>query len=285
MTSERNVLITGASRGLGEAIAKEFWKSGASLALVARGGERLASLRETLLPTAAAGQQVHCFPADLSNASKAGAVLRAARARFERLDVLVNNAAIVGPIGKFWENDAAAWIETLQVNLLAPAELMRGAVPWMAERGGGVIINLSGGGATSPRPNFSAYATAKAALIRLSETIAVEAEPLGVRVHCVAPGAMNTEMLEVVLRAAQESVGGEYGKAVQQKAKGGADPGVAARLCVFLAGDAARGVTGRLFSAVWDPWEKMCEWAEELPGSDIYTLRRIVPEDRGKDWK
>ncbi|MFN0105237.1 MAG: SDR family NAD(P)-dependent oxidoreductase [Bryobacteraceae bacterium] len=282
MGSECNVLITGASRGLGEATAREFWNSGASLILTARHEERLDALREALLATAATGQRIHCIAADLSNAAGAEFVLRAARERVRRLDVLVNNAAVVGPIGKFWENEAAAWTETLQVNLLAPAELMRGAIPWMAAGGGGVIINLSGGGATSPRPNFSAYATAKAALVRLSETVAVEAEPLGVRVHCVAPGAMNTEMLEAVLRAAPES---EYGKALQQKENGGADPRVAARLCVFLAGDDAASVTGRLFSAVWDPWERMGEWAGELRGSDIYTLRRIVPEDRGKDWK
>ena len=274
LTSGRNVLITGASRGLGEAIAREFGKTGANLILVARSGERLAALAEELGAFAVA--------ADLSDPEAGAAVLRAARERVERLDVLVNNAAMVGPIGKFWENDAAAWRETLQVNLLAPAALMRGAIPWMGAGGGGVIVNLSGGGATAPRPNFSAYATAKAGLVRLSETLAVEAAELGVRIHCVAPGAMNTEMLEAVLRAAPEAAGGEYGKAVVPKEKGGDDPAVAARLIAFLASDEVRGVTGRLISAKWDPWETMGSWGAELAGTDIYTLRRIVPEERGK---
>ena len=115
LTSGRNVLITGASRGLGESIAREFGKTGANLILVARSGERLAALAEEL--------GASYFVADLADPAAGEAILRAARERVERLDVLVNNAAMVGPIGKFWENDAAAWQETLQVNLLAPAAL------------------------------------------------------------------------------------------------------------------------------------------------------------------
>lgn len=284
MSVERSVLITGASRGLGEAIAKEFWGAGASLLLAARSLNRLEALRDTLLPSAAPGQQIHCLPTDLAYPGAPAALLAEAHKRTGRLDVLINNAAIVGPIGRFWENEPDLWTQTLQTNLLAPAELMRSAIPWMAESGGGVIINISGGGATGPRPFFSAYATAKAGLVRLSETLAAEAQPLGVRIHCIAPGAMNTEMLEAVLRTSADAAGGEFEKARQQKEKGGTDPAVAARLCVYLTGDAVRSVTGRLFSAVWDPWASMEEWAEQLEKSDIYTLRRIVPEDRGKEW-
>lgn len=283
LTVERNVLITGASRGLGEAIAREFWRAGADLLLTSRSLPPLEKLRGELL--AERDGSIFVLAADLSHAESAGAVMREAAGRFACLDVLVNNAAIAGPIGKFWNNEADAWRETIQVNLLSPAELMRQAVPWMARDGGGVIVNLSGGGATSPRPNFSAYATAKAGLVRLSETLAVEAERLGVRVHCIAPGAMNTEMLEAVLRSSEEAAGAEFHKALQQKDRGGADPAVAAQLCVLLADERLRPVTGRLFSAVWDPWQKLPEFGGELFGTDIYTLRRIVPADRGKDWQ
>jgi NAD(P)-dependent dehydrogenase (short-subunit alcohol dehydrogenase family) len=204
------------------------------------------------------------------------------RQKWDHLDALINNAAITGPIGRAWENDWQAWQETIQVNLMAPVALSRLCIPWM--RPGGAIVNLSGGGATGPRPNFSAYGTAKAALVRFTETLAQEAADLGIRVNAIAPGAMNTEMLETVLRSGAQQAGPEYTRAVEQKQKGGQPPEKAAALAYFLASPAAVGITGRLVSAVWDPWMNLPAHADELRGSDIYTLRRITPEDRGKQW-
>src|SRR5437016_14472488 len=88
------------------------------------------------------------------------------------IDVLVNNAAIQGPIGPLLDNDPAEWAQTVAVNLTAPVMLCRACIPLMGKRSRSKIINLSGGGATGPRPNFSAYASAKAALVRFSETLA-----------------------------------------------------------------------------------------------------------------
>jgi 3-oxoacyl-[acyl-carrier protein] reductase len=155
----------------------------------------------------------------------------------------------------------------------------------MIEQGGGSIINLSGGGATGPRANFSAYATAKTGLVRFSETLAEELRPYNVRVNCIAPGAMNTAMLnEVVDRGADAAGQKEYAQAVKVKQSGGASMQRVAQLCLFLVSDAARGISGKLISAVWDPITSLPEHLDELSGSDIYTLRRIVPKDRGKTW-
>ena len=155
----------------------------------------------------------------------------------------------------------------------------------MVRQRAGSIINLSGGGAASPRPNFSAYAAAKAALVRFSETLALELAPFDVRVNAVAPGAMNTAMHRAVLDAGAELAGRrEHLLAVEQQRTGGAPPQRTADLCVFLASSAAEGISGRLISAVWDPWQTMGQRREELAASDVYTLRRIVPEDRGMAW-
>jgi 3-oxoacyl-[acyl-carrier protein] reductase len=154
----------------------------------------------------------------------------------------------------------------------------------MKAGGGGSIVNLSGGGATSPRPNFSAYATAKAALVRFSENLAREAAPLGVRVNCVAPGALNTDMLRDVLLAGRERAGPEYERALEREKKGGDPPEEAARLVAFLLSDESRAITGRLISAVWDPWRSLMEHEDELRESDLFTLRRIGLADRGKEW-
>ena len=280
----RNIIVTGASRGLGLDITRAMWGAGANLLLVARTKDQLLDLRTELVANAIIQQQVDIAVADLSRPDFVQGIMDKAHSMWDGIDLLVNNAGILGPIGPIWTNDWEEWQTTIRVNLLAPVELCRACVPIMLERGRGKIINLSGGGATGPRPNFTAYAVAKAGLVRFSESLAQGVRDKNIQVNCVAPGAMNTEMLQTVLRAGPERAGAtEYAQARRQVDEGGASPQRAADLCVFLASSASDGITGKLISAVWDPWESLSEHKDDLD-SDIYTLRRIVPKDRGKDW-
>ena len=279
----KHCLITGATRGLGAVLARVFWEAGASLILVARSAKALDCLTNGL--GSHPGQEAIPVAADLAAPDAIDRITRIMRARVSHLNVLINNAAIQGPIGPLWENDWSAWLSTLQVNLLSPVALCKDVAPLMVESGDGSIINLSGGGATGPRANFTAYATAKCGLVRFSETLAEELRPHGVRVNCIAPGAMNTAMLaEVVNRGTDAAGPKEYAQAVKAQREGGASMQRVAELCVFLASDAARGITGKLINAVWDPWALFPEHFDELNKTDIYTLRRIVPKDRGKTW-
>lgn len=281
----KNVLLTGATRGLGHAIAWAMWQAGANLLLTARSREALIALREKLLADKAQSGEVHICVADLEEGSAPGAILNEARRVWPRLDVLVNNAAILGPVGKSWETNWEEWKATLVVDLVNPVALCRLAVEWMKRTGGGAIVNISGGGATGPRPNFSAYATAKTGMLRFSEILAAEAAADEIRVNCIAPGSMNTALLQAVLEAGPDRVGAEYSKAEEQARNGGASPEVAAALCVYLASERARGITGKLISAIWDPWRELNNHVEDLRDSDIYTLRRIIPADRGRNWE
>ena len=154
----------------------------------------------------------------------------------------------------------------------------------MRRRGRGKIINVSGGGATGPRPDVSAYACAKTALIRLTETLAEELKDARVDVNAVSPGAMNTRMLEETLAAGPGGVRREYDAAVERSHKGGAPPEKAAELIAWLASAAGDGITGRTLSAVWDDWPKLTERRDELSKTDVFMLRRIVPKDRGLVW-
>jgi NAD(P)-dependent dehydrogenase (short-subunit alcohol dehydrogenase family) len=277
-------IITGASRGLGAQIARTMCAQGASLLLVSRSANDLAALAATLA-TPIGGQRVDYLTSDLGALDGPARVIDKARELWPRLDALVNNAAIIGPIGKAWETSWFEWNTTIRVNLLAPVELCRLAVSWMAGSGGS-IINISGGGATGPRPYFTAYGTAKAALVRFSETLAQETAGLRVRVNCIAPGAMNTEMTAAVLRAGPAAAGAkEFASARSQSEAGATTPEAAAELVAFLASEASAGITGRLISAVWDPWKTLPGRVAELEKSDIYTLRRIVPSDRGQNWE
>ncbi len=282
--TKRNIIVTGATRGLGLVITRAMWRAGANLLLVARTKDQLLNVQAELAANADVQQQVHFVVADLSRPDFVHGIMDKGDQIWDGIDVLVNNAGILGPIGPIWTNDWEEWQTTIRVNLFAPVELCRACLPRMLERGHGKIINLSGGGAAGPRSNFTAYAVAKAGLVRFSESLAQGVRDNNIQVNCIAPGAMNTEMLQSVLRAGPERAGPiEYAKARQQMDEGGASPQRAADLCVFLASPAGDGITGKLISAGWDPWESLSEHEGDLD-SDIYTLRRIVPKDRGKNW-
>ncbi len=283
----RTALVTGASRGLGRAIAEGLWSRGASLWLAARCEPELARLADELRTSARPGQAVWFTRCDLAEPDAPVQLIASVRQEWAKLDVLVNNAAIVGPIGKSWENDWAAWEATVRINLLVPVQLCRAVVPWMLATGtAGRIINLSGGGATGPRPFFSAYATAKTGIVRFSEVLAAELTDTPITVNCIAPGAMNTAMAEAVRRAGPSAAGSKEFDQAQAMTQGktGVGPERAVDLVAFLASKESQGISGRLIAALWDNWAELPERVGELAASDIYTLRRIVAKDRGKDW-
>ena len=168
---------------------------------------------------------------------------------------------------------------------MSPVALCKGLLSYMVNAADASILNLSGGGATGPRANFSAYASAKAALVRFSETLADEVKTQGITVNCIAPGAMKTAMLCAVLEGGEQSSGArEFAVAAKVFEEGGTSMDRVADLALFLSSSAARAITGKLISAVWDRWECWPEHVPELAGSDLYTLRRIVGRDRGFGW-
>jgi NAD(P)-dependent dehydrogenase (short-subunit alcohol dehydrogenase family) len=282
LLASQNCIITGASRGLGARLALAFWEEGANLLLVGRSLTTLNLLSRTLPDRK--NQRRFCLETDLGEPEAPPHVVRSARKVFRSLGILVNNAAVQGPIGPAWQVDWEDWKQALQVDLFAPIELCRLCIPWMVEGGFGRIINISGGGATAARPNFSAYATAKTALVRFSETLALEAQNAGVAINCVAPGAMNTTLLDTIIRAGPESAGEEeYQKAVLMQQHGGDSSSRAVALCLFLASQASSGISGKLISAPRDPWESLPERLEDLRSTPDYTLRRVSPGSRRED--
>ena len=277
------VVITGASRGLGAHLVHSFWNAGWNVALVARDRQALSQVVEDLPKQS--NQTAIIFPCDLGRPEEVTALVKKITNQLPRLDALINNAAIHGPIGPLVENDLALWNKVIQVNLLAPVALCHGLIALMSSSGGGSIINLSGGGATGPRANFSAYASTKAALVRFSETLAQEMQDQKIRVNCIAPGAMKTALLEQVVTSGMTASGQrEFEIAQKVFAQGGASMDKVADLALFLAGKESLGITGKLISAVWDRWSEWPKHIEQLQASDAYTLRRIAGRERGMDW-
>jgi 3-oxoacyl-[acyl-carrier protein] reductase len=280
----KSCILTGATGGLGRRLAEKFWDEGASLVISGRNGVALHTFASVLTPLLD-GQRVVASECDLRQTQDLAALIDLASEEFGSVTALVNNAAVLGPIGPAWETSTQDWEETIQVNLMAPVALCRLAVPLMREAGYGKIVNLSGGGATGPRPYFAAYAAAKTALVRFTEVLAHETCGMGIDVNCIAPGVLQTKMLDAMLAQPPEKIGDSEYVRIRQLAED-SDKSLerAVALALFLVSEESDGITGRLVSAVWDPWQNLPQRLEILKQSDIYTLRRIVPKDRGYNW-
>jgi NAD(P)-dependent dehydrogenase (short-subunit alcohol dehydrogenase family) len=276
-------LITGANQGLGLEIARRYLDAGASVFICARNEELLAGAAAELVERAGP-DRVGSMAADVADATQVEALVSTAVARFPELSILVNNAGVYGPKGSIEEVDWEAWTQAIAVNLFGSILPVRALLPQLRAQGGGKVVQLSGGGATSPLPGLSSYAASKAAVVRFAETLALEVKDDGIDVNAIAPGALNTRMLDEVIEAGPEAVGEDfYRRSVEQQQSGGTPLELGAELAVWLGSPASDGITGKLLSAKWDPWRDLPEHREDLD-SDVYALRRIVPADRGMDW-
>jgi NAD(P)-dependent dehydrogenase (short-subunit alcohol dehydrogenase family) len=270
----RVAIITGGGRGIGEAIALAFAKEGANLTLVSRTASEIENVAKAIKEFDGEALEL---TGDISEERTADEVVAKTIEKYSKLDILVNCAGIYGPIGRFDKNDLEEWKYTMNVNFLGMVFLIRKAVPYMIERRYGKIINMAGGGTGgNPLPNFSAYTASKAAVVKLTETLANEYKEFNIDVNAIAPGAVNTKLLEDVLRAGKD-VGEEfYKKSLKQKETGGVPREIAAKLAVYLASSDSDGLSGKLISAPHDDWKKFRRAENsEISKSAIYTLRRI----------
>lgn len=267
-------LITGGSGGIGRVLASHFVSHGARVCILGRDPAKIsAALKELNASSPGSVLGIRC---DVSDRRSVERTVRMTTRKLGGMDILVNCAGIQPPIGKFAEVDLSEWEHNLQVNLLGSVYCCKAVIPVFRERGGGTIVNFSGGGATSSRSNFSAYAVSKAAVVRFTEVLAEELRGTNIRVNAIAPGAINTGMLEEILAAGTRAGKKELAEARKRAAEGGASADLAAELVVFLASGRSRGLSGKLISAPWDPWKTWDKAAiEKIMSSSLYNLRRI----------
>jgi len=285
LLKDRVAIITGANQGLGLEIARHYLAAGAKVVLCARDGKKLESACTALRNGEQKEQRIVSAIADVSREADVHRVVALALETFGHVDILVNNAGVYGPKGVIEEADWQEWVRAIEINLMGSVLMCRALLPHFKERRRGKIVQLSGGGATNPLPRLSAYAVSKAAIVRFVETLAEEVREDGIDVNAIAPGSLNTRMLEEVLTAGPEKVGQAfYERALKQKENGGAPLARGAALAVFLGSSLSDGITGKLIAAMWDPWESFSAHRRDLEKTDVYTLRRIVPKDRGMGW-
>ncbi len=268
------IVVTGSSTGIGRALTENLLSKGHEVWGWARSDQ--SDLRRTQPEFRA----TRCDVAEWSQVENAANETIAA---WGHVDGLVTCAGLQGEVGPTIEVDPLKWSATVRANLDGTFYAIRALADALkrAPRRGKIVC-FSGGGATKARVNFSAYGVAKTAVVRLVENLAEELRGQPIDVNAVAPGAINTRLTDEVIRLGAQVAGEvEYAAAVKQKATGGASLQRALGLVEFLLSPSSDGLTGRLLSAPWDSWEKLAAQVEMVARSDVYQLRRIVPEDRG----
>ncbi len=276
------VIVTGSSMGCGLAIAENLIDGGAFVSICSRHEQIFEIAKELQERGLRSGGRVLGVVCDITSEGDLQNLVQATCLQFGRIDGLVCNASIYGPKGPFHKVDLSDWLSAVQINLVGSALTCRAVIPYLIDNGGGKIVFLSGGGATKPMPNLSAYAASKAGVVRFAETLAEELAVHGIDVNSVAPGALKTRLVDEIIAAGPESVGEQFYQANLKVQSLKDDSRLrAADLCAYLLSNSSDGITGKLISAVWDPWERFNDHTDQLLKSDVYTLRRVVPEDRG----
>lgn len=265
---DKGVLITGAGRGIGKRLAIGFAAAGARVGLLARSQSELDLAKLEIEHAGGAALRIR---ADVRDFEQMCAAADRMRAVFGGVHILIAAAAVQGPIGPLAETKSKHWAETIEINLIGIMHACRAVLPQMMERRSGKIIIISGGGAASPRPGFSAYAAAKAGVVRMAETLAEEVRDCNVQVNCMAPGASYTHMTDEIIHAGDRAGRKEIEDAEHVRLTGGIAPEKQIHLAMFLASARSNHVSGKLIH-VNDDWKKL---ERENANPELFTLRRV----------
>ena len=269
----RVALITGGGRGIGRQIAFAYAAQGARLALSARTSAELDETAE--LVSGQFGAEVITIIADVASREQVDAAVSRTLEHFGVIDMLVNNAGNIGPVGRVWDNDPEDWARTIAVHLMGVFYGCRAAIPSMLERDCGRIVNMSGVGG----PNTSAYDAAKVAIVNFTENLALELADTPITVNAISPGSIHTRMWEET-RDLSLAIGdmATYERGVQVTSGQGASIERAAELAVFLGSDDCGALSGRLIRAFADRFEDFPGCVDEIMDSEAYLLRRVDPD-------
>jgi len=273
MLRDKVAIITGGSRGIGKAITEAYLKEGARVTIVARTASELKSTLKEFKDFNLS--KVTAVSTDVACVKKVKKFINKTLSSYGKIDILVNAAGLQAPIGAFIDVDSKDWIKNIHVNLIGTMLCCKHILPVMLSQKAGKIINFSGGGATSPRPNFSAYAVSKTAIVRFTEILAMEVKEYGISVNAISPGAINTRMHKEIIEAGTRAGERERIAALKIIKDGGASAKLVSELALFLASDASDGLTGKLISANWDKWKDLDKQMQHINDSSLYTLRRI----------
>lgn len=270
------VLIAGATSGIGRFLAERLLEAGHDVWGFARSTEG-----------ALAHPRFRLFACDVAEWERVDQLAGTIATETQRLDAIIVCAALQGPVGPAMTLDPKTWSAAVRVNLDGTFHVLRAFAALLRPEGDAraKILCFSGGGASKPRANFSAYAASKTGVVRLVETLAEEWRERAIDINSIAPGTLPTRMTEEILRNGAEAAGeAEIAMARATLDAGSENFERLGRLVDFLLSPESDGISGKLISAVWDPWEQFGKQRERLRKTDLLTLRRITPEDRSEAW-
>lgn len=283
--NKKTALITGASRGIGFEISKSFIKYGADIVICSNNLKTLKESYQKLNQIKKINQKIFFLKTDVSSPKQVKNLVDFTIKKLKKIDILVNNAGIYGPKGFIEKVNWKSWLKTVQVNLFGSILLCREVLPYFKKRNKGKIIQLSGGGAAAPLPRITGYAVSKVGIVRFIESLSEELKDYNIDVNSVAPGTVNTSMLNEILAAGPKKIGkNAYAKALNQKKLGGTSFDDVCNVIIFLGSNYSDGISGKLISAIWDDWKSWPSKKNILKNNDLFTLRRITPNDRGVKW-
>lgn len=270
----KTVVITGGSLGIGLEIAKKAVAAGARVIIAARNQSNLEKALADLKDISAKDHQL--YKIDISQYEEVHAFAKWCTDKFGAIDGLVNCAGVYGPIGKLPVIDIKKFDEAIRINFFGTVYMCHAFMPVMKAVSRKKIINYSGGGAATPFPHYTAYATSKIAIVRFTENLSLEMNADGFDVNCVAPGFVITRLHQDTLAAGPELCQPAfYENTKKQIEAGGVSPDKAANLTVYLLSRDSDGITGKFISAPWDVWEEETFRERLRNDKDFATMRRI----------
>ena len=263
----RHALVTGCSRGIGLAVTKALLGAGWRVYGAARTAPDFAD------------PHFRFIPADVADLASVEALRTEVEADLNgaALDALIHCAVVQNPIGLLEETDPAEWARSIQVGLIGSYNVVRLLLPYLHRSQDARVLLFAGGGAFSPRPRFSAYACAKAGVVRLAETLAEELADSTISVNCVAPGFVPTPIHQSTLQAGPALAGAEYDRVIRDVAYDDGSRLAQVVNCIqHLLSPFARGLSGKTVAAQFDDWEHLTPFTvPALMASDLWTARRI----------
>jgi NAD(P)-dependent dehydrogenase (short-subunit alcohol dehydrogenase family) len=269
------VVITGASRGLGRALAEHLSGLGHDLVLCARSMDALDEVASGL--RSRNGTQVVAVQADVTSLDDISEVAAVALRSFERIAGVVNNAGVLGPLGRLSASQSAQWSEAITTNLCSVAHVTAAFLPAMIESGAGSVITLSGAGVGGPQvgTHMSAYAVSKFGVVGFTEAIARELADTGIRVNAIAPGAVATEFMSGVIDEGPSIAGAALYESTVKNFANPASMEPYLELAAYLLDDRSSWLSGCLLSARWDTVERLEAAREKIIAGSLLRLRRI----------
>lgn len=271
--SNKHILITGGSRGIGKAIAQRLLKDNYTVSVFARESSALKQLSEE-------SPHISTFACDVANYEQVEDSFNKAIKQNGDAHGLICCAGIHGPLGKFWQTDILEWEAAFRVNVFGSMYAIRAAHSSMKQNKNGHIVLFSGGGQAS-MPGFSAYVGSKGSIWRLTETLAAELREDNIMINAVAPGAVDTGLQDQVIKEGPEKVTQEYyNQILKLKKDGGTSPDYAANLCAFLMSKESLGLTGKTLSAKWDKPQEIVD-KKTVSDSDLFTYKRVINSNGG----